>query len=276
MRIAMVTMALALVSLPIAAWPHETNFGIAPGTVYKRGWQLEYHTTVERGSRLHEGGHVLGDDRRRRREEVETEFEAFYGLREDLTLGLGLPLRSVDERDGGLHQTSEGHGDVMLMGKYRIFKEDAFLASRYLSLVWEYAVDGAPRTTTPALREGGDSFLAGLGYARIDRHWNFWVDGGRREREGHGDGGVFNLATSFRPRVAEINELDFAGLLELNHEREQGPDEGHALWFLSPGIILGRGTTLFKIGFQHPVAQDWNGRQVGIDWRFKVGLEHLF
>lgn len=275
-RSAVVLGLAALLTAPAAA--HETLFGISPATVYKGGWQTEFHLMQEEGS---------GNGKRFR--EREAEFSAFYGVEANASLGFRLPWKSLEEADGGPSQQASGAGDLGLIGKYRFFKRDAFISTDYASVIAEYTLAAAPRTSTPALAKGGDALLLGLGGSSIRKHWAFWADGGLRfhekaRGEAPGRETLFNLAAGWRPRVAEIDQLDFQALLELNHERQERDrdrlgevgDSGHAAWFLSPGLRVGQGTTLFTLGVQIPIHRDWHGRQAEVDYRLKIGWEHVF
>lgn len=260
---------IPVLALATAAWPHETNFGLSPHTVYREGWLVEYGFHQEEAS----GGGV-------RRRSRESEMHALYGVRADLSLGLSLPWAREEEARNGPSEGASGPGDLGLLAKYRVFKFDSLLASDYVSVLGDLRLPTASRAGTPALSEGGGSILAGLGYARVRKYWSGWADAGLRL---HGtDGGerpgreaVLNLALGWRPRVAEIDELDVQALLELNHEQQAGR-EGHAAWFLSPGVGIARGTTMLKVAVQLPLRQHWDGIQPDVDYRLRIVMEHLF
>lgn len=281
--------ALLSPALAPRARAHETNFGISPDTIFKRGWEIEFNhywterTGTRRGSRrtTNWAGH--------REREFESELEAGYGVQENLTLGAALPWMSMEESRNGEDERTSGVGSPHIFGKYRFYKRDVFQGTNYASLIGRYTIAGGRRTDDPPLSDGHDTFLLGLGGSHIRQHWAFWANGGRQftERRGGerpGDADQLNLAAGWRPRVAELDELDWQGLLEFNYERQERTDDddgeandsGHRVWFVSPGFRTGYGRSLLNFGIQIPLAQDWKGEQLGIDYRLKVGWVAAF
>lgn len=271
-------LAAVLFLLPLPLLAHETNFGLSPHTVYKRGWMTEFHILHEEADRH---GH--------RERETEAEAEFHYGVEAHLTLGFGLAWERLREAAHGPSERESGSGDVTLIGKYRVLKFDDFLATDYVSLITEYTLATAPRGTHPARGEGGDAGLVGLGYSRIRKFWAGWLDAGTRFHErGHGlkpgRETVADVAVGWRPRVAEIDQMDFQVVLELNYEHQDRArdrdgrveNSGRSVLFLSPGLRFGRGVTIWNLAVQIPVDQSRPGDQPETRYRLKLGVEHLF
>lgn len=268
---------------------HETNFGISPATVYRRGWQVEVHSVLEEGTEVYRGSRRVSDTAGRREREIETELEAFYGIRAHATVGFAVPWTSRTETLRGEKETASGGGGVGLIGKYRFYKRDVFLGTTYASVIGEYRLAGASRTSEPPLSSGADAFLTGVGLSHVRKFWAFWTDAGIRlhdraggEREAPEE--IFDAAIGWRPRVAELDQVDFQALLELNYEAQgrardgsgEVDDSGGRAWFLSPGVRVGRGTQLFNVAVQVPIAQTRHGEQVGVAYRLRVGWEGVF
>lgn len=277
------------VASALAARGHETNFGISPATVYRRGWQVEFHSVLEEGTEVYRGSRRVSDTEGRREQEVETELEAFYGIRAHATVGFAVPWTTRTETLRGEKETASGGGDVGLIGKYRFYKRDVFLGTTYASVIGEYTRAGAARTSEPPLSSGADAFLTGVGLSHVTKFWAFWTDAGIR-LHGKASGAreapqeIFDAAIGWRPRVAELDQIDFQTLLELNYEAQgrtrdgsgQIGDSGGRAWFLSPGVRVGRGTQLFNVAIQMPIAQTRHGEQVGTAYRLRVGWEGVF
>lgn len=210
-------------------------------------------------------------------------------MQENLTLGFALPWMSVKEKRLGESERTDGPGSPHLFGKYRFYKKDVFQGTNYASLILRAKLAGGHRTADPPLSDGHDAFLLGAGASHIRAQWAFWINGGREfsERRGEdrpGETDQLNFAVGWRPRVAELDQLDFQGLLEFNYERQgrdadddgQAQDAGHRIWYFSPGFRIGYQRHLLNLGLQIPITQDWHGEQLGIDHRLKLGWVAAF
>ena len=101
---------------------HEPVFSIGPETIYQGGWGIETEFEYEDS----------GDGRT-----SSFHYEILYGLTKDLSITLEIPQVLRAHIDG---QTDAGLGDILLRGKYQLYRRDTLGAQDKLSAILGSAV----------------------------------------------------------------------------------------------------------------------------------------
>lgn len=262
---------------------HSPLFGLGPQTIYRGGWGIEIAGEWER----HDGA-------------IESErglhAEIHYGVTEDLTIGLSVPLVQKSERTGmapGIDQVARdatGVGDVLVRTKFR-FWQDLFPNGNHQATVFAGAKLPTGRTSTePPLGSGSTDLLAGAAVSRETQWYYVWASAlARLNTRGtgdvrRGDELRYDAAVGVRPYVPEWTAPDLMLLVELvgvTAGRTSGPggddaNTGGTVLALAPGLWLTYRNWALKAGVKLPVHQRLNGTQPALDFQSVFALEYHF
>jgi hypothetical protein len=253
------------------AFAHEPVFSLGPETIYKDGVGVETEVEYEKS----------GSGR-----EVNLHEEIIYGLREDLSLTMKMPL-ILDKKEAS--SASSGFGDLVLRGKYRFYKKDYFGAQDKASLIGGIKFPTGDEDEKPSLGTGSFGYLVGLTAGHESLKWyyfgtvRYWIntEGGLREK---GDKFLYDVAFGLRPILREYYEPDLVLLIELsgehrNKDRIDGSkdsDSGGDILYLGPTFLWSYRNWMIKGGIQLPVYQDLNGEQEDEDFRSVIAVEVHF
>ncbi|MCH8118870.1 MAG: transporter [Planctomycetes bacterium] len=258
-------------SFPKQVFAHEPVFSIGPETIFEGGWGIETEFEFDdagdgKTSTLH--------------------YEILYGLTKDLSLTLEIPqvLRS---REG--HMTEDGLGDIMLRGKYQLFRRDTLGAQDKISAILGIKFPTGDEDAKPRLGTGTTDFLFGLSAGHESRTWyrfatlRYFL---RTKHDGFGPGDkiFYDVTIGYRPWRREYLQWDLVGLLEMSGEYEFGSElggktvrnsGGNTIW-LGPSLLFSYRNIMVKGGIQMPVYQQLKGNQEHNDFRTVFAIEYHF
>ncbi len=233
---------------------------------------------------------------------------AVYGIDEATTISLRVPylsksLRQPDPGGSGMRTlTSEGFGDVLVMGKRRLFQELGPARTTEASLLFGVEVptgstsqrDAGMRLPRP-LQPGSGSWDPTFGgaFTRLDGRWLVNADalvkfntGANGYRFGHqlrmDIGAQYRLIPAKYERFDEttVNLVLEANARYAGMDRASGviqSNTGGWRLFLTPGVqVIANENLLFEAAVQVPVLQDLNGTQLRDEYTVIVGLRALF
>ena len=181
------------------------------------------------------------------------------------------------ESNTGTTRTDPAFGDLTLLGRYMLWRDDyAPLSTR------RAAVLVGVKLPTGADRFGTDTFdpiVGGVATWAFDRHEidldALYTVSTQRHGFRHGDRLRYDLAYRYRlwPRRFGRRLLQLNGLLELNglwsdRDREDGQrvvDSGGHVLFLAPGLQLVAKAWILEASVQLPIVQDLHGSQLEQD-----------
>ncbi len=261
--------AMAVLLAGGSAWAHDPIFGLGPHTLFKDG--VEIHVGYFREK--------AGDER-----EQKYGLALKYGITADWTVGIEAPYLDLTEPGASV----SGRGDVALTTKYRFWRND-LPGAQEAAAVSLGVILGGTGDEDVAHDESTDAIL-GLSYGYEGRKWYRWA-AVRYRANGEDDQGLrrgnkllLDLVGGIRPRPYGYYEPDWVWMLELNgeftdHAERNGQrlaDTGGDQWFLSPGLMWTYRNYAIKTGVQLPIAQDLNGIQEEVDYRFTLEFEGHF
>jgi hypothetical protein len=238
-----------------------------------------------------------------------------YGLTDDLDLSVRIPwiarnnIRAGEiednEPEAHGHGDSEGIGDLVVLGNYRIFArgdlELALQGGLKMPTGRTHVSDRGGRLETEFQPGSGSwDFLIGGALSRTFTHigvhanllYNATTEGAQNYE--FGDALFYNLAFVFSPTKDHdhgahqhrtiVDELNWDLMLELNGEKRWRGDvhgvndvnSGGNIVYVSPGIrvSLQRFSAFFSAGY--PLLDDSNGRQSDVDFRIMGGVGLAF
>ncbi len=215
-----------------------------------------------------------------------------YGVRPKLSLIAVVPtVRRTFESTSGSRRVSEtdfGLGDVTLLGKYRFYKQDAFLASRQLA--FQFGVKLPTGSEEKSLGSGSLDYRFALTFTEARNRLIFSGDlayalNTEANNFEFGDAFNYDVAVKFRAFPSQFRDggslhqlfvfLELNGLQSAQAKSDGytvGDSGGHQL-FLSPGFqFFVLENLLWEAGVQIPVVQELNGTQLGVDFHFRTGV----
>jgi hypothetical protein len=229
---------------------------------------------------------------------------AVVGLAKDMTLTLGVPYikKRLEPTGGGTALTTEGLGDVKLLGKWRIYKNTGVAKTTEAALLFGLELPTGPNDrrqaglVLPAPLQPGSGSLDGIlggAFTHVDGRWqvnsdliaklNTRADGYRFGSALAADvGGQFRLLPA---SYSSYDQLTINLIGELNSTWSERDHSGSALvsssggfkLFFTPGlqVILNR-NLLFETAVQLPLVTDLGTGALEEDFIFIFGLRARF
>jgi len=267
LRCCFVALIVQLVASPV--WAHDPVFGLGPHTLFKGG--VEVHTGYSRGEAGVERAQMA-------------DVELKYGITGDWTVGVEMPFLTVTEPG----RRRSGRGDIRLSSKTRFWRNDRLGVQESAAL--SLAVIAGGSGSDDVANGGSTDGILGISYGYESRKWYRWaaaryrINGKNDQGLRRGDALLVDLVAGIRLRPYGYREQDWVWMLELNGERieraeldgSQPGDTGGTRLFVSPGLMWTYRNYAIKTGVQVPVAQNLNGSQEQVDYRFKLEFEGHF
>ena len=276
----------------------------AAGTLFDDGWRVSESYLYKRKGTLYRGTSEVSDPQDRLFEEHRAVTGIDYGLFPGLTLSALFPVvyKRQEQRVAGSRETLEsfGLGDIALLGKYRVYKDDWKRGAFHLSLIGglefptgDTDADEDGIRLPPSLQPGSgswDPFAAvatnlNLNRVRLDAlaFYKLNTEGSQDFKEG------------------DFFALEFAAAYRFWHTKYPGPTasarvgvqwrhreraELDGKWLTDSGsdeIVLRPGLTFhplpsidLTLSVEVPVYRDLNGEQLGRDVRAFLALGFRF
>ena len=296
------TVVFALSSM---AWAQEGGLDILDGeTLWADGGQVTLSETYRRKSHLYEGSHRVNDPLNQVLSESRTTLGLNHGIRPDLTLSLLVPFVHEELRFDGASgretRESGGLGDVTLLAKYRLFKEDWHLGSfnwtafagTELPTGETHATDEGMRLP-PSLQPGSgswDPIAATAATYEIDRFKLNGVLLYEHSGEGaqsykFGDVFVAEIKPGYRLVVEKfpgpLLRADFGIQWRLEFPAEQHgdrlADSGGDTLLLTPGLVFWpRPWWGVVLTAELPIYRDLEGQQLAPDFGISFSFSYRF
>ncbi len=274
-------------------YAHEPIFSLGPETIFKGGIGVEVEAEYFEKTRLLRDGRVVSDPLDRENRGLKLNTEIIYGVTEDLSLTLSVPHLSLEkeETSGGrrIKKNSSGTGDLLLRGKYRLYKRQTPGVTVSLSPVFGIKLPTGDNDKDPALGTGSVDLLGGLAAGYESRRWYAFGDlryrlNTKADNVKEGNALNYDLVFGARPWLTEYDRPDLVVLVEFNGEYEQkdrtgserDPDSGGNTISISPGMLFSYRNVMFKAGIKIPISQELNGTQLGEDYEVVTALEAHF
>lgn len=196
---------------------HEPVFGIGPQTIWQGG--------IGAGVDFHVSRRVSADGERTA-EERELHAHVDYGVTEDLTLRISMPLVK-NKTETTLHpgaptsSSATGVGDLMVRAKYRFWHRFSGSTQYHASVIGRAELPSGNSTSEPQLSPAGTDYLAGATISRDGLRYYLWASGIARMNGGAFGGSRTNefrydAAFGWRPWVPSFTGVDPLLLLEFN------------------------------------------------------------
>ncbi len=277
-------------ALPLSGWsaPITTQSAVTLGF---EGTALVPRVRYSHQDTLLRDGDEVPDPLDREVDRIVVSLGGGYRLRRNLTLRLGIPWVStrLEQTIEGTRRstTASGLGDIILVGRYRFFKHDAFLRTTQLAVQASLkfptgatdAEDDEGERLPPPFQVGTGSFDAsvGLNVTQVIRRWSlhsnvayrFNTEGAQDFR--FGDVLLYNLDLEYRwkpwrpgPEIIPLLELNGRHAMRAERAGRTIADSGGDVVSLSPGMqySAASGRWLVEVAVQIPVVRELNGTQL--------------
>ena len=296
------TVALASSS---AAWAQEGGLDILDGeTLWADGGQVTLSEILRRRSQLYEGSHRIHDPLNQELWESRTALGLNFGIRPDLTLSVLIPFVyeefQFDGPSGRETRASSGLGDVTLLAKYRLFKEDWHLGSfNWTAFAGTELPTGETDSSDegmrlpPSLQPGSgswDPIVATAATYEIDRFklngvLLYQYNGEGAQDYKFGDLLVAEVKPGYRLVVEKfpgpLLRVDFG--IQWRHEfpaEQHGSrlaDSGGDTLLLTPGIVFWpRPWWGAVLNAELPIYRDLEGQQLASDFGISLSISYRF
>lgn len=261
---------------------HSPLFGLGPQTIYKGGWGVEIGGAWSRaGTGAHEQRGVY--------------VNLHYGITEDLNVSLALPLLQnrqemmLSPGVGQVVRDATGIGDVVLQGKYRLWKDLFPGGNHQATVIAGVKLPTGRAAADPPLGSGSVDFLAGAAVSRETHRYYAWASLLGRvntEATGYRRGNElrFDLAVGVRPYVPQWTSPDLMLLVELVGVTAapsvgaagEDPNSGGRVLAVAPGFWLTYRNWALKGGVKLPFHQRLSGTQPQLDFEIIAAVEYHF
>lgn len=274
-------------------YAHEPIFSLGPETIFKGGIGIEVEAEYFEKTRLLKDGSEISNPMNREVRGLKLNTEIIYGATQDLSLTVSIPHFSLEREEtiGGqrIRKNSSGIGDIVIRGKYRLYKRQTPGVTISLSPVIGVKLPTGNDDQNPALGTGSVDFFGGLTAGYESRRWYTFGDlryrlNTKAHSERKGNALNYDLVFGVRPWLTEYYQPDLVMLVEFNGEYEQKdnvgdkrvPDSGGNTISISPGMLLSYRNVMLKAGVSIPVFQELNGTQLGEAFKVVTALEIHF
>ncbi len=259
---------------------HNPVFGLGPQTIWRGGFGVELQGEVTRFA-----GEV-------ERETSALHAELIYGITQDLTVGLAVPLvqrRSERGLAPGVSQVDRdatGVGDALLRAKWRFFHRFSGSTQYHAAIVGGVKVPLGNTGSDPPLGSGSTDYLAGATVSRDGLRSYVWASAllrlnGEAFGRKRGNEYRYDAAVGIRPWIPRYTGLDLLPLVEVNgvtadrtvvNGLEQA-DTGGTVVAISPGFWLTHRNWALKGAVKLPVFQELRGSQPEFDYTVVFSIE---
>ena len=300
------TGALVLISVQVERC-HAQEGGIevfAAETLFAEGWRISESYLYKRKGNVYRGSDRVRDPQDRLFEEHRSVTGVDYGLLPSLTLSALLPVvyKQQRQRTGGRKETLEsfGLGDIALLGKYRVYKNDWKRGAFHLALIGglefptgDTDADEDGSRLPPALQPGSGSWdpvaavAANLNLNRLRFDGLFFYKVNTEGAQDFADGDFLAVEGDVAYRFWHTKYPGPTASARLGVQwRHEGRDELDGRTVSNSGsdeILLRPGLTFHPIpsmdltlSIDVPVYRDFNGEQLGLDLRTFLALGFRF
>ena len=269
-------------------------------TLFESGWRASMTEIYKPKRDLYSGSHRMGDPLNRSTAEWRTVLGLDYGLDRDATISALVPFVYRDIKAAGDRANTSGLGDIALLGKYRILKEEGQQES------FNWAIIGGLEIPTGATdqeangmriaakqqvgRGAWNPFLAssityGKGRARFDTtiFYKFNTEGDQKYESGD----FFSLSVSAAYRFIHYQYPGATAAARLGLQwRHEARDHSHRQLVANSGadqLLLNPALSFhpvpnmdLNLGLRIPLYQTYKGQQLGRDVEFIAALGFRF
>ncbi len=259
---------------------HNPIFGLGPQTIWKGGVGVALEGELTRAA-----GALETRDRA-------LHAELAYGVTQDLTLTLALPLaRRKTERGlvpgvGQVDRDVTGIGDAVVRAKWRFFQKLSGATQYHAAFIGGVKVPLASTSSDPPLGSGSTDFLAGATISRDGLRYYLWTSAlvranGEAFGIKRGNEYRYDAAVGFRPWIPKYTGVDPLLLVELNgvtatrtvvNTIEQALTGGTIL-AVSPGFWLTLRNWALQGAVKLPIYQNLRGDQPKFDYTVVLKIE---
>ncbi len=226
---------------------------------------------------------------------------AAYGVTDDFTLSLNLPynfLFDINSTDGFGNTVSEGDsigfGDLVLMGKYRLFDQASLIAGIKMATGQTNQKDEYGYRLSSDHQPGTGSWDPIMGFAvskqisdqvEIDANLLYRLSTPGFDNLIIGDVVNYNFAVSHDLSKLDKGKLNIDAVLELNAKWQEKAeyqaikDEGHGgtRVFLTPGLrLVYDDTWIASMALGFPIIESMNGEQPDANVQLFFSLARIF
>jgi len=195
---------------------------------------------------------------------------ALYGLSDDLSLLLNLPVAMSYEQSG---QHSNGLADASLMAEYAFYSDKSTEFSDRATVVGGFAVPSGSSNKKPATGFGAMSYFVGLTFNRTYTDWFGFISPGvtmttTHDRTRFGNQYLYQFGVGRNITEIQSNWL-LAALLEFNGQFAvknlirgvKDQNSGGNVVFATPALSLSNKSYILQLGVGLPVTQHLFGNQ---------------
>ncbi|MFQ5890464.1 MAG: hypothetical protein ACE5JR_10490 [Gemmatimonadota bacterium] len=268
---------------PVTAGPvlrHNPVFGLGPQTIWKGGIGVALEGELTRAASAVEA------------RERALHVELLYGVTQDLTLTLALPLvqrkteRGLIPGVGQVDRDATGIGDGVVRAKWRFFHKFSGPTQYHAAFIGGVKLPLARTGSDPPLGSGSTDFLGGVTISRDGLRYYLWTSAlvranGEAFGRKRGNEYRYDAAVGFRPWVPKYTGVDPLLLVELNGvtatrtvvDVVEQSQTGGTIMAVSPGFWLTLRNWALQGAIKLPVYQNLRGDQPQFDYTVVLKLE---
>jgi len=259
---------------------HNPIFGLGPQTIWKGGIGIGVEGELTRAA-----GSLVTRERA-----FHAEF--LYGVTQDLTLTLALPLaqqrteRGLVPGVGQVDRDATGVGDAIVRAKWRVFHRFSGSTQYHAALVGGVKLPLGSTSSNPPLGSGSTDFLAGATVSRDGLRYYLWTSAlvranGEAFGIKRGNEYRYDAAIGFRPWVPRYTGVDPLLLIEFNGvtaartviDAQEQARTGGTVLAVSPGFWLTLRNWALQGAIKLPVYQNLRGDQPAFDYTVVLKIE---
>ena len=259
---------------------HNPIFGLGPQTIWKGGIGVGLEVEGTRAASATEA------------KDQALHAELLYGVTQDLTLTLALPLtqrksvRGLVPGVGQVDRDATGIGDAVIRAKWRIFHRFSGSTQYHAAFVGGLKVPLANTSSDPPLSSGSTDFLGGFTISRDGLRSYLWTSAlvranGEAFGVKRGNEYRYDAAVGLRPWIPKYTGVDALFVVEFNGVTAARtvagavpqPLTGGTVLAVSPGFWLTLRNWALLGGVKLPVYQNLRGDQPKFDYTVVLKIE---